>query len=65
MYNMNESLPKSITFILQTHKLYSHPFINETQQLQQALNHGRTTVQTKNCGVLKRYCLADFESLFG
>ena len=53
------------TFMLQTHKLYKHPLRYETHQFQQAFYHGRRTVQTNSFDVLKRYCLTDFNSLFG
>ena len=62
MSSMNESLPKSITFMLQTHKLKFHHCEYATHELQQALNHGRRTVQTNILAVLDRYCPADFKT---
>ena len=44
---MNVRLPKSITFILQTHKLKFHPFEYANHELQQALTDGRITKQKK------------------
>ena len=44
---MNVRLPKSITFILQAHKLKVHPFKYANHELQQAVTDGRITKQKK------------------
>ena len=59
---MNESHPKSITFMFQTHKLKFPPFKSTTHKLQQALIHGRRRVQMKSLYVLKRSCPADLKN---
>ena len=55
---------KSVTFVLQKHKLKFHPFKYATHELKQTLNHGRRTVQTASWGALKRSCPAELKTPF-
>ena len=59
---MNESLPKSIAFLLHKQKIKIHLFKNATHELQWALNHSKRTEQTKSWIVLKRYFPAEFKT---
>ena len=47
MSSINVWAPKSITFIIQAHKLKLHPFEYANHELQQALTDGRITKQKK------------------